>query len=103
MLFTCGWGRKTNTLQCYLLLTAIQVKALFRWKNVSHHQLKEKPGLLEGAFSDASAAHHPLEGQLFMEELKQTHQRETHGQNNGGREGQTKIENKGGHCEAPGQ
>lgn len=85
MLFTCGEGEKTGTPLYYLLLTAIKVKALLRWKNVSHHQLKEKPGLLEGAFSDASAAHHPLEGQFFMEELKQTIQTETRGQNYGGR------------------
>lgn len=49
-----------------------------------HHQFKEKPGLLQGTFSDAPTAHHPLEGQLFMEQLKQTIKSETRGQNNEG-------------------
>lgn len=64
----------------------IKAKALFRCKNVSHHQFKEKPGLLQGAFSNAPTAHHPLEGQLFVEQLKQTIKVEAHGQNKAGGE-----------------
>lgn len=107
MLFTCGKGRKEKIPCCTICCKYPSKSKLFnRCKNVSHHQLKEKPGLLQGTFSDASAAHHPLEGQLFMEELNQTITIEIHGQNHGGREGKgrgTKIENKSRHCEAPGE
>lgn len=42
---------------------------LFRWKR-SYHELKEEPGLLKGALPDTPAAHHPLERQLLVEELR---------------------------------
>lgn len=39
------------------------------WR-VSYHELKEEPGLLKSALADAPTAHHPLEGQLLVEELR---------------------------------
>lgn len=35
----------------------------------AYHEFKEKPGLLQSTFPHTSTAHHPLKGQLFMEEL----------------------------------
>lgn len=44
---------------------------------VSYHEFKEKPGLLQSALPDASTAHHPLEGQLLMEELSRAGEQKT--------------------------
>lgn len=38
--------------------------------SVSYHELKEEPGLLQRTLSNTPTAHHPLEGQLLMKELK---------------------------------
>lgn len=45
--------------------------------SVSYHEFKEKPGLLQSALPHAPTAHHPLQGQLFMEELSMKIERET--------------------------
>lgn len=46
------------------------ISQVFMFGNVSYHKFEEKPGLLESAFPHTSTAHHPLKGQLFMEELE---------------------------------
>lgn len=43
----------------------------------SYHEFKEKPGLLQSTLTYTSTAHHPLESQLFMEELSQKIKTET--------------------------
>lgn len=76
------WYRRGERTICYKCPSKLELFLDVRM--FPHHQFKEKPGLLQGPFSDAPAAHHPLQGQLFMEQLKQTIKSETRGENNEG-------------------
>lgn len=73
------------------LMTEVLDQSLHN-KRFSYHQFKEKPGLLQSTFPHTSTAHHPLEGQLFMEELEQNTEVEEQRKERGG---QTRRDNKG--------
>lgn len=63
MLFT--YGVQENRTVMWQQVTAL----ILSYDFVTYHQLEEKPSLLQGALPDTSTAHHPLKGQLLVEEL----------------------------------
>lgn len=83
MLLTCGKGRFPCERYKTFPPTCMR-PGCFRCKRVvSYHEFKEKPGLLESALPDAAAAHHPLEGQLLVEELSRAAKKETEREGSG--------------------
>lgn len=98
MLFTCGQsgipycGKKDFPFSDWIF----KIKARCRCPNCitnwsSYHQFEEKPGLLQSTFPHTPTAHHPLEGQLFMEELEQDMKVEKQRKE---RDGRTRRDNK---------
>ncbi|TNN21974.1 hypothetical protein EYF80_067914 [Liparis tanakae] len=65
MLLTCGKGGRSISSSVFTSSVPVPGGS----GRFSYHEFKEEPGLLERPLPDAAAAHHPLEGQFFMEEL----------------------------------
>lgn len=59
-----------NTFQNHVIILPIIITHYVH----SYHELKEEPGLLKSSFSHTATAHHPLQCQFLMEELKEHQQ-----------------------------